>query len=559
MGRTEAGNYWQPSSFSRRRLLGAATAGAAGGLLASCDGSPKKPSHPAGSATGAVTAAAGTPRQGGVWRQATLVQAPHFSPFHPGADASFVNPWRREFGYYERLWDYGQTDDERQNKKYHLIYRLAESSEQVDPTTVIVKLKQTSFHNRPPANGRPVTAGDVAAVIEFLKHPPASGGAFIQSGKDLKSVTAIDDHTLRFELFGPRALFYEEVNAPLLTVPKEMLDEQTLKTQPPIGNGPYMFKSSQQGSREEAERNPTYYLPGRPYPNGKLLTFLPDLAAIEAAFRAGQIDDIGFSDVKQAQSVTGDLGNKIVSGAVPSLSGLALLLNIHRPPFNDARVREAIYRAVNVQSVIDTVWFGAGRRSWYFSDAFFARFPIGFDAVKQYVDVDPQKAADLFKAAGVDPNHSYDFIVSTESQPSLDAARLLSEDLGKVGLKTRIVPVPRNIQLQRAGPKPGDFDLTFSVLLDYVFAQTHSGTFWDCTSLEDPEVDALVARVRQTVDNDQRAQFSHQFETALAQKYSPLFPLLSLTEHYASYSYMKGISKQSGWQSYQPDRWIDKG
>jgi len=52
--------------------------------------------------------------------------------------------------------------------------------------------------------------------------PPASGGSFIQSGKDLKSVTAVDDQTLRFELFGPRAFFFEEVNAALVVEARKL-------------------------------------------------------------------------------------------------------------------------------------------------------------------------------------------------------------------------------------------------------------------------------------------------------------------------------------------------
>lgn len=56
-----------------------------------------------------------------------------------------------------------------------------------------------------------MTASDFVADIEFLKHPPASGGSFIQSGKDLKSVTAVDDQTIRFDMYGPRAFFFESI------------------------------------------------------------------------------------------------------------------------------------------------------------------------------------------------------------------------------------------------------------------------------------------------------------------------------------------------------------
>ena len=166
----------------------------------------------------------------------------------------------------------------------------------------------------------------------------------------------------------------------------------------------------------------------------------------------------------------------------------------------------------------------------------------------------------MLKAAGVDPNHAYDFMVPVEAQTWVDSGKLFAEDLAKVGLKLNLSPVVRNIYLQKAGPKPGAFDVTMSVLLDYIYAQTHSGTFWDSSSLEDPDIDAIVTKIRETVDDAQRKQLSQQFEIMLAQKYSNLMPMLTTNVHIGWYSYMKGINFDipSRWQLYQPDRWIDK-
>ena len=55
-----------------------------------------------------------------------------------------------------------------------------------------------------------------------------------------------------------------------------------------------------------------------------------------------------------------------------------------------------------------------------------------------------------------------------------------------------------------------------SLLLSYQYARTNSGTFWDSTSLQDPEVDAIIDRVYETVDTEQRDKLSHEFERMLA-------------------------------------------
>jgi len=552
----ETSNYWSRLSrerLSRRRaLMGAATVGlgAAAVGLAGCGGGGGNGGSSASSGTD--TNNEGTPKPGGRWNEVTITLPTHFSPFHPGADPSFINTWRRVTGYYDYLWATRQVTDPTQQR----FGRWAQSWEVVGDTQVNVKLVPgVKYHNRPPANGRVAVADDYVKVIDFLKVPPASGGSFIQSGKDLKSVTAIDDVTLKFEMFGPRAFFFDNMNR--FAVPPEMLDEQTLKTTPPVGTGPFMYKSHQQNTNEEMVRNPEYFIKGKPYLDGKFITFLGDSAAVEAAFRANQVDDPGqaWDNIKQAQQIQQDLGNKIKNLTYPSTSGMAMLLNIHRDPWKDVRVREAFYRAIDIDRILNVVFLGDGNKTWYFSDARPERFPIGRKAVEQYVGYDPQKAKQLLQASGADLSKTYELMVPPEAQTWVDGGGLVAEDLQKVGFKIRVNPVVRNIYLQRAGPKPGDFDITMSVFLDYQYMKTESGTFWNNTSLEDPEVDALVEKIEATIDDQERAKLSNQVELMLAKKYSPLVPMLSTNLHSSYYAYMKGLDFQQsqsgllgGWQ-----------
>lgn len=557
---------FRQTKLGRRSALGLGAVAGGAAFLAACGGSAQQstgsgtpPSGLTLTGTAVTTGASaneGTPKPGGVLREATITQTPHFSPFHPGADPSYINFWRRVDGYYDALWAIKEV-----NTPERLVMMGAASAEQVDPTTVIAKLKPAKFHNRAPANGRDVTAEDVVATIQFLQKPPASGGAFLQSGKDLKSVTAVDASTVRFEMFGPRAFFFEELRGAIhgskVIVPKEMLDENTLKTSIPVGSGPYEYKSHQQGSTEEIKKFEGYRVKDRPYITERKLTIVPDVASVEAAFRSGQVDTIQFSDIKQRDGVGRDLGNKIVLHDRPSTSGLALIVNVNRAPWNDIRVREAIYRSIDADRVINTVFFGDAEKSWYFSKARFERAPIGPDAVKQYTAYDPKKAGDLLKASGIDLNKEYEFMVPVEAQTWVDSARLMAEDFQKVGLKTRINPVIRNLYLQRAGPKPGDFDISMSVFLDYDYAQTESGTFWNSTSLQDPEVDALIVKIKETVNTRERDKLSNEFEMMLARKYSNLIPVLSTIVHYGWYNTMKGIDPDyNPLQGLQTGRWI---
>jgi len=434
--------------------------------------------------------------------------------------------------------------------------------EQPDPTTVIVKLTPSRFHDRAPANGREVTADDVVETVRFLSKPPASGGQFLQSGKDLKSVTATDLSSVRFEMFGPRAFFYEELQGGIdlgkPIVPKEMLDEKTLKEAIPVGSGPYEYLRHTQGSSEAMRSFDSYRVNEQPYITERTVVFLPDAAAIEVGFRGNQIDTIRFAGVKQKDAVTRDLGDRIETKTLPSATGMALVANINRAPWNDIRAREALHRGIDIDRIISTVFFDDAVRTWYFSRARFDRSPLGPDALQPYIAYDPRRAANLLKAAGVDTSEEYEFVVPVEAPTWVDSARLIAEDLGKLGLKLRINPVVRNIYLQRAGPQPGDFDLTMSLLQDYANATSNSGTYWNSTSLRDPEIDALVTRIVETVDNQRRAVLSHEFETMLASKYANFVPILSAVWHYGWYARVKGVGPEfHPSQGLQAGRWIE--
>jgi len=96
-----------------------------------------------------------SPKPGGELREATITQAPHFSPFHPGADPSYVNFFRRVYGYYDYLWIFKDVDTA---DRMHLM--LAASAEQPDATTVLVtcsRPRSTTDRRRPAAMSPPRT------------------------------------------------------------------------------------------------------------------------------------------------------------------------------------------------------------------------------------------------------------------------------------------------------------------------------------------------------------------------------------------------------------------
>src|SRR5262249_46242924 len=83
-----------------------------------------------------------------------------------------------------------------------------------------------------------------------------------------------------------------------------------------------------------------------------------DNEAIKNAFRAGNVDIIPLNSITNSEVTTlrrtkSDLRSVLVKGLG---SGLELGLKLDRPPFNDIRVRQAVYKAIDPKAIIETVF-----------------------------------------------------------------------------------------------------------------------------------------------------------------------------------------------------------
>jgi peptide/nickel transport system substrate-binding protein len=506
----------------------------------------------------------GNPRPGGIYLNIDNVVATHRSPYHAGNEASQVRPMFQT--YYDVLWSKRAAGDN------PLIMEFAESYEQVSPTQVTVKLKRgVTFHNRAPVNGREVTAEDVVKDIEFIRDTANRANlnsAFIRN--DLTGPpTQIDNYTVRFETKGPRAYFFDTDQVAVSIVPKEMLNESTLREQPQVGSGPYEFKDERQGSTYEQKRFEGYRVKGKPYLDGVKLTIVPDRAAMEAAFRSEQTHRYPFTDIRNRDSVVRDLGTRIYVRVQPSNSVVGLVLNVFRKEFQDVRVREAIWRSIDRQRLISVVQFGDGFLAGYIPEDYTdLRLPL--KEIEPYMTLDRAKARQLLSAANFPLDKEYAFPLPVEAQFYVDSGRLMGEDLAQVGIKTRLETVPRTQYIQRVGTEPGDFDFSLwpfqgsNVRQQMRIMHSKEGSFQETFSLNDPEIDTLVEKHEETLDRAEYNRIGQQIQRLLFQKYSNWIPTYSYNNYIGYYAYVRGIDftpmvpSASGGHPYQLNMWLDK-
>ena len=331
-----------PTDLTRRQLLGASVAGTllGGGVLPS-------------------VARAQAPRRGGVLRVRGY-DPPHFDPhltlnFKTNTTLSFTHAKlvRHRVGPGVAPGSFVIEPD------------LAERWEEPDETTVVFHLRRgVRWHNKPPVNGRELTAEDVRFTYERFLTEKGNPLKFFLDPVD--RVEAVDRYTVRFRLKEPFVWLVHMLANPAGTwiVPREVVEKQgdLKKAESAIGTGPFILDRYEPNVKTVFRRNPDYFRPGLPAVDGVEWLVLEDDAAGLAAYRTGQIDCapwhwwvVRHPDLDLfRKSFPHHNYREMIS---PVTTGL--YMRTDKPPFNDVRVRRAISHAVDRREIIDSV-FGKG-------------------------------------------------------------------------------------------------------------------------------------------------------------------------------------------------------
>src|SRR5688572_15535204 len=293
----------------------------------------------------AVPAFAQTPKRGGILRIADR-EAPNLDPH---LNISFLTQsWANMV--YSQLVRYPHGPEQKHSADFSIVPDLAEKWEYKSPTVIVFTLRKgVRFHNKPPVNGREVTAEDAKYSIERFMAKSGFRARF----DVVQSIEVLDRHTLRVTLKEPFAPFLNHLAASTYVgiLPREV--EEKLKDfnrpEAMIGSGPFMVKSYQKGVKIEFERNPDYYVKELPYLDSVLLEIAPDATARLSLLRAGKVDlghMWGYLVPEEAKSLKQTNPEMVMTPTLTIGQGM-IYMRTDQPPFNDIRVRRAVVLAID--------------------------------------------------------------------------------------------------------------------------------------------------------------------------------------------------------------------
>jgi peptide/nickel transport system substrate-binding protein len=213
-------------------------------------------------------------------------------------------------------------------------------------------------------DGVATTAGDAAFTLLAAKDP-ATGFPRAAELSTLDTAIAVDDTTLVLRFSGA-ATDLPPYLAELPIAPAHLLAKlprASLRTAPfndaPVGNGPFRFAARRRGARWTFVRNDRFpaSLGGPPALRGLTVAVVDEATTKFAGLASGELDMAGISPMMVA------LAERDATLAVltyPVLFGTALFFNTTRPPFDDARVRLAVSRAIDRGRIVEVALAGFG-------------------------------------------------------------------------------------------------------------------------------------------------------------------------------------------------------
>jgi peptide/nickel transport system substrate-binding protein len=411
---------------------------------------------------------------------------------------------------------------------------LAESWSQPNETTWIFRLHRgVRWHNKPPVNGRELTAEDVQYSMERFLTVKGNPSAYMLRAVD--KVEVVDRYTVKFILKEPFAWFLDVLANPISMpiIARECVEKfgDLKKAESVVGTGPWMLASYRQNVGVTLIRHPAYFRTGLPYIDRVEIVVDEDNASRISAFLAGRYDlgwefpgTVNRTDWLQIKDTLQRRRPNLKTAEFVSNVETHISMRTDRAPFNDVRVRQAVSLAIDRQEVIDAVLEGVGvvnpafpaaLKDWAVSST-----QLGDGA--RYLKYDAVEARRLLAAAGYSKGFPASLCFATYGSTTLvDAAQLVLKYLKNVGIDATLDTKEYGAFI--ATCYFGQFDsMTYGPQTPYLepdsflYGMHYPGEQKNQSHVNDPVVTDLLVRQRRTFDVPKRREIVAEIQRYLA-------------------------------------------
>jgi peptide/nickel transport system substrate-binding protein len=362
----------------------------------------------------------------------------------------------------------------KRDKDLKIIPGLAEKWEIVDPLKWRFYLRKgVKFHN-----GEDFTADDVLFSVDRMRSPGSQ--LKTRAPADMKAVK-VDEHTVDFVLASPNPILHAEWDTWYIFSKKWAEANGAVNAQPATattlspfavkanGTGPFMIVSHEPGVKTVFKPNPSWW--GKVEHNLTEVVFqtIKSDATRVAALLSGDIDMMDPVPVQDVERVKSSSNVRVLTG--PELRTIFLHMDSFRDellysnvkgknPFKDARVRRAVYQAIDMDAIHTKVMRGMSANSailispLLFSRAGdFKRWPYDVAAAKKLLTDAGYPGG--FEVEMDCPNDRY---VNDEA-----ICQAVAQMQARIGVKVKLNAMPKSKYFEKAGVA-SKFNSSFNLL-----------------------------------------------------------------------------------------------
>lgn len=363
-------------------------------------------------------------------------------------------------------------------------------------------------------NGDPFTADDVVFTMKQWLDPEVGSSILgLMSYLRPDNIEKVDDYTVRLHLDAAQLAVPEH----LFHYPAQVLHHRSFEgdiLQRPVGTGPYTVQEWVEGERVVLKRREGYLrngVDGQPLPYLDEVVYVDlgqEVSAYVAAFQSGSIDFIDFGDLLDLEAWRALRNHpQAVVDTVNTGQTRVLRVRVDRAPWNDPRVRQALFLCQNREKIRALAYFGEGAIG---QDCHAA--PVHPDYMEVPTpEYDPARARQLLAEAGYPNGLDVTMIVSTGWPDVVRYAEILQEDARAAGFRIQLNPVPISVYWDQwtevdLGITPWTHRplATMTMRLAYTVNADGNPGAWNETRWYDQEFQDILDRAEMTIDLEER-------------------------------------------------------
>ena len=435
-------------------------------------------------------------------------------------------------------------------------------------------------------DGTPLTSADVkvtfdhyvaSAAGEIDFRPPARSyvGPFVET------VEAPDDYTVVLNLKAPAAVLLQNLSAAWANIVSAKDYEENGPewfVTNSNGTGPFRWvpEKWERGVSFELEKHDGYWQDGLPYMDGKKYTIISSSSLLRAAFETQAIDVTTAAGVGNVDEILSKLGDKVRVVEGPGGSPAWVMLNVTKPPFDDVRVRQAIYLLIDRDELASKMLQGAPGfiGTWFEPNTFSGGYGTPLDELRQndpsYMTDKTQaiaQATQLFAEAGVDPRGIKLTVISRGNSPTASTflgGQVLSQQLSEVGFDVEFSAQESLAAVEALKSGEGWNATVYTSALPYPAPESMLNRYLSSTGqrnysgLVDDTIDSLALQITSATSEEDRRRYITELENYLREGKNAMFFVYFGGVQFLEQSYVHGRRFVSSWFAQYDERtWLD--